>query len=158
MGAEVLRGFYCTKIDGSRTSFITISTRNSSIYSPWSRFHPEELLKEIELVINSQKLFNYCKDTLHLTDIQKAAGTLIKYGWSFSAQGTSYAFEGRNSAQTLISKISLLRECFRNVAISNESFEKCIKRWDKENTFLYPDPPYFGAENIYPGINFGLER
>ncbi|SFB82665.1 D12 class N6 adenine-specific DNA methyltransferase [Brevinema andersonii] len=97
------------------------------------------------------------KDTLHLTDIQKAAGTLIKYGWSFSGQGTSYAFEVLNSAQTLISKISELRERFRNLAISNESFEKCIKRWDQENTFLYLDPPYFGAENVYPGINFGVE-
>lgn len=41
------------------------------------RFHPDELIKEIELVVNSQKLFHYYKDTLHLTDIQKAAGALI---------------------------------------------------------------------------------
>ncbi len=32
---------------------------------------------------------------------------------------------------------SKLRERFSNVSISNESFEKSIKRWDKENTFLY---------------------
>ncbi|SFB93677.1 D12 class N6 adenine-specific DNA methyltransferase [Brevinema andersonii] len=104
------------------------------------RFHPDELLKEIELVVNSQKLFNYYKDTLHLTDIQKAAGTLIKYGWSFSAQGTSYAFEVLNSAQTLISKISDLRERFRNVAISNESFEKCIQTLGQGKYLPLPRP------------------
>lgn len=122
------------------------------------RFHPDALIQEVELLVNSQKLFHYYKDTLHLTDIQKAAGTLIKYGWSFSSKGMSYAFQGRNSVQILISKISALRERFQSVAISNESFEKCIKRWDKENTFLYLDPPYFGSENVYPGITFGVEQ
>lgn len=121
------------------------------------RFHPDELIKEIELVVNSQKLFNYYTGTLHLTDIQKAAGTIIKYGWSFSGKGTSYNFKGNNSAQTLISKISGLRKRLQNVAVSNESFEKCIKRWDKGNTFLYLDPPYFGTEKVYPGITFGVE-
>ncbi len=123
------------------------------------RYHPNELLKELEEIVHSQKLFNYYKDTLHLTDIHKAVGTLIKYGWSFSSRGDSYGFDARISPKQLIDRISKLRERFANVSISNESFEKSIKRWDKENTFLYLDPPYYGSENVYSNIGeFGITQ
>lgn len=122
------------------------------------RFHSDALIQEIELLVNSQKLFNYYRNTMHLTDIQKAAGTLIQYGWSYSNKGDAYSFDGQGTVQTFISRISELRKRFQNVAISNESFEKCIKRWDKENTFLYLDPPYFGTENVYLNITFGIEE
>lgn len=72
-------------------------------------FHPDKLLKELEMVIHSQKLFNDYKDTLHLTDIQKAVGTLIKYGCSFYA---------RIRQKKLIDRIIKLRERFTNVDIS----------------------------------------
>lgn len=123
------------------------------------RYHPDELLKELEHVVHSQKLFNYYIDTLHLTDIHKAVGTLIKYGWSFSARGGSYNFDARISPLELRTRISKLRERFANVAISNESFEKCIARWNKENTFMYLDPPYYGSENVYSDIGeFGITQ
>lgn len=123
------------------------------------RFHPDELIKEIELVVNSQKLFDYyTANNFYLTDIQKAAGTLIKYGWSFSGKGGEYCFEGRNGPKTMINKISKLRDRLSGVALTHESFEICIKRWNKENTFFYLDPPYFGTERVYPGIIFGLEH
>ena len=123
------------------------------------RYHPDELLKELEMIVHSQKLFNYYKDTLHLTDIHRAVGTLLKYGWSFSSRGTSYGFDARISPKTLIERVTKLRERFANVSISNESFEKSIKRWDKENTFLYLDPPYFGSENVYSDIGeFGIAQ
>ena len=123
------------------------------------RYHPDELLKELEMIVHSQKLFNYYKDTLHLTDIHRAVGTLLKYGWSFSSRGTSYGFDARISPKNLIERITKLRERFANVSISNESFEKSIKRWDKENTFLYLDPPYFGSESVYSDIGeFGIAQ
>lgn len=123
------------------------------------RFHAAELAKELECLIHSQKLFDYYRGNLHLTDIQKAAATLVRYGWSFSARGEHYSFDARTSPKELIGRIASLRERFAHVAISNESFEKSIKRWDKENSFLYLDPPYVGAEGVYSDIGeFGVAQ
>jgi len=66
------------------------------------------------MIVHSQKLFNYYKDTLHLTDIHRAVGTLLKYGWSFSSRGTSYGFDARISPKSLIDRVTKLRERFAN--------------------------------------------
>lgn len=123
------------------------------------RYHPDALIKELELIIHSQKLFNYYKNTLHLTDIHKATATLLKYGWSFSAHGHTYSFYAHTSPKKLIERITKLQDRFAHVAISNESFEKSLKRWNKANTFIYLDPPYYGSENVYSNIGeFGIAQ
>ena len=84
---------------------------------------------------------------------------MVRCGWSFAARRDRYSFDARVSPKELIGRIKSLRERFAHVSISNESFEKSIKRWDKENTFLYLDPPYVGAEDVYSDIGeFGVAQ
>lgn len=112
------------------------------------RCHPEEFCRQFELLPNSQELFDYYNRAVHLTDVQRAAATYIKYAWSFSSNGKEYAARP-GSREGLMKRVLKLSDRIERVAILNVSYEKLITRFDKESAFLYLDPPYFEFEYLY---------
>jgi DNA adenine methylase len=121
------------------------------------KFHPKEFIKQFEFLPQSQFFFNYFHDFSPLTDIQKAVVTYYKYAYSFSAKGDNCFGYKPKSRNNLINNIDLLSQRFDNVMISNNSFEKIIDRFNKENVFLYLDPPYFEKEYLYQ-VKFSNEN
>lgn len=112
------------------------------------KFHPREFIKQFENLPQSQDMFEYLLNNETLTDIQKAVGTYFKYAYSFSSKGSDFSFKS-HSKKNLIEKIKELSARFDKVVISNLSYEKLIDRFNKENVFLYLDPPYYEKEYLY---------
>ena len=51
--------------------------------------------------------------------------------------------------QKAIDYISEVSKRLNKVVIENLDFQKLITTYDKEDTFFYLDPPYFGTERYY---------
>lgn len=78
-------------------------------------------------------------------DLRRAADYFKLVRYSFS--GNTKAFAGKPC--DIRRFFHLIWECARrlkNVVVENKDFEKLIEQYDRENTFFYCDPPYFGAE------------
>ncbi|MBN2544600.1 MAG: DNA adenine methylase [Spirochaetes bacterium] len=112
------------------------------------KFHPKEFIKQFNFLPQSQIIFDYLLDNETLTDIQKAVKTYFKYAYSFSSNGNNFSFKPA-SRRNLFEKINLLSERLDKVVISNKSYDKIIPRFNKENSFLYLDPPYYEKEYLY---------
>jgi DNA adenine methylase len=112
------------------------------------KYHPHELWREFRLMPDSQEMFDYFKTNRPITDVQRAAACYVKYAHSFSGRGETYAFKP-NSMTVLARKILALAKRLDKVAVTQDGFERVIKRFDRENVFLYLDPPYYGCEHLY---------
>ena len=79
---------------------------------------------------------------------------LIKYSY-----GTNLRTYGANATDKLnsLDYIRRVNERLSKVVIENLDFERCIKRYDKEETLFYLDPPYFNTEAYYENVEFGTE-
>lgn len=119
------------------------------------KYHPNELLKELEYMINSRELFfDYISQmqSKGLTDIQRAARFYMLIRCSYSSSLDSYGNKPRG--------LSKMKECFNEISkrlervvIENKDFEDIIKLYDKEGSLFYLDPPYYKTENYYQGFS-----
>jgi len=119
------------------------------------RHHPNEFLKHFAFLPKSEKMFSYFLENEQITDIQKAVKTYCKYRWSFSANGQNFSPKPQNK-MSMYRKILSLSKRFETVSIMNRSFENIIERYNKENSFLYLDPPYYDCEYLYE-VKFSKE-
>lgn len=53
--------------------------------------------------------------------------------------------------------LTKIQKRLSKVVVENKSFEDIIKKYDKENTLFYLDPPYHGTE-LYYNTNFTEEE
>lgn len=63
--------------------------------------------------------------------------------------GTATTHAPRINILGLEREVSDAHQRLANVMIENLNFEACITRYDREHTFFYLDPPYFGVEDYY---------
>ncbi|OHD13324.1 MAG: hypothetical protein A2086_11640 [Spirochaetes bacterium GWD1_27_9] len=112
--------------------------------------HPEEFCKTLEKMPNSETIFNRYLNTdkMFLTDIQKAVKTYYLHCHSFSANTKFYSPKPR-SRENAIENIMKVSKRLETVSIMNQDFAEIIKRFDRENVFLYLDPPYYEKEYLY---------
>ena len=81
-------------------------------------------------------------------DVKRAAAYYRSIRYSFSAGGKS--FGGR--ACNIRSFFWQIWECSRRlsgVVIENKDYEALIAQYDREDAFIYCDPPYYEAEDCY---------
>ena len=81
-------------------------------------------------------------------DIRRAADYFKLVRYSFS--GGAKSFGGKPC--DIRRFFHLIWECSRrlaNVVVENKDFESLIRQYDRENAFLYCDPPYFMTEDYY---------
>ncbi len=115
------------------------------------KYHAEELKRELKYMLSSRENFSDYKELIELkglTDIQRASKFFYLIRSSFGAKGQHYATRGR-SLDNNIAKFDDLAKRLNKVVIENKDFEELIKLYDKEDTFFYLDPPYFGTEKYY---------
>ncbi len=119
------------------------------------KYHPEDIEKELEFVLNSRETFEEFiknKNVSGSTDIQRAARYLYLIKASYGAKATAYGMKSRD-----ISNADALygaKERPSRVVIEHKSFDKLITQYNKEDTLFYCDPPYHKTKRIYDTGDF----
>jgi len=119
--------------------------------------HLDEFVKQFRWQLTSrnewQRLLQTKPETL--TDIQRAARFYYLQKLSFGGKvkdrsfGTSTTRPPRLNLLRIEEDLSAAHLRLSNVMVENLGFADCIKRYDREHTFFYLDPPYFGVEDYY---------
>lgn len=122
--------------------------------------HLEEFVRQFKWALISREMFEWQKRShlVALTDIQRAARFYYLQQCAFGARGASPAF---GYATTSAPKLNLLRiEEALSIAhvrlarcyIERLPWQDCIKRYDREHTLFYFDPPYWDTAGY--GVEF----
>lgn len=126
--------------------------------------HLEEFMRQFKWALSSRQIFEWekAKKPETLTDIQRAARFyyLQKLAFGAKVDGQSYG-----TAATTPPRLNLLRieedlsQAHLRLArtnIENLSWAECIRRYDRQATLFYLDPPYYDTAGY--GIEFGLDQ
>ena len=117
-----------------------------------TKYHPEELQKELQFVLISREQIFDAKQQVELrglTDIQRAARFYILIKESFGSDLRSFGVRPKN-IENAIDYISSISKRLNSVVIENQDFECILKTYDKNDAFFYLDPPYYETEKYYP--------
>jgi len=126
--------------------------------------HLEELLRQFKWALASRQLFEWAKVTPPevLTDIQRAARYLYIQKLAFGAKVSSQTFGISPSSPPRFNLLRLEEDLSQahlrlsRVWIENLDWHECIRRWDRDYTLFFLDPPYFETEGY--GVPFLLEE
>jgi len=126
--------------------------------------HLEEFVRQFKWALSSRQVFKWLQatNTETLTDIQRAARFFYLQQHAFGGKVDGQNFGTATTAPT----INLLRieenlsaahlRLAQGTTIENQSWQDCIKRYDRPHTFFYCDPPYWQVEGY--GVPFGFEQ
>lgn len=111
------------------------------------KYHGEEVSRLLQYEVCSRDMFN---EYLHqepgnLTDIQRAIRFIYMISQSFASRGDHFGYSTTSRPKPQIFATDHLKEIkkrLRNTYIENLSFEKIFKKYDREHTFFFCDPPY----------------
>ncbi len=128
-------------------------------------FKFDEFIEKINRVVYSREIFYQLRKELknakidELGDVDTAVKTyyLLHISFSGDLQACSFSLSTvRDKVKTFfrgLDKLYAIQERLRNVAIESLDFRDILKKYkDKENAFLYIDPPYYGVS--YYNSNF----
>jgi DNA adenine methylase len=126
--------------------------------------HLEEFVRQFKWALSSRQVFKWLQETRPetLTDIQRAARF---YYLQQSAFGGKVAGQTWGTATTTPPGLNLLRLeenlsaahlRLASTYIEHLSWQDCLRRYDREHTLFYMDPPYWETEGY--GVAFGFEQ
>ena len=110
--------------------------------------HCDELLKELDLVLNSRQEFEDYKKQAGLTEIQRVARWFVRNKLSFSGMGGDFVItrtQPLSSRQSRLDAIRALSDRLDRTTIEHRSWEKVLKAYDHPEAFFFMDPPYLDA-------------
>ena len=148
-----------------KSKYETYNDLNSNLFNLFRVVQTklDEFLAGAEFCQSSREYFKLYKENYNniaLSDVERAVFFYYLVKTSFGS--AMRAYNGKSKTQNRLKALENLREINKrlsNVSIENLDFEDCIKRYDKESTFFYCDPPYFGCEEIYKNVpNMEHER
>jgi DNA adenine methylase len=125
--------------------------------------HLEEFMKQFKWALTSRAMFNWLQNA-HcpgLTDIQRAARFYYLQQHAFGAkrvgQNFGYAPSGRPINLCRIEEnLSEAHIRLAGTYVEQLAWQDCFKRYDREYTFFYADPPYFDTAGY--SVDFGYEQ
>ncbi|MGQ7242838.1 DNA adenine methylase [Salinicola sp. V024] len=128
------------------------------------KHHLEELVRQFRwaLVSREEYLTQREVDPAHLTDIQRAARFFylqkLAFGGKVSGQtfGTSAASPPRLNLLRIEEDLSGAHLRLARTLIEHLDWAECLRRYDRDETLFYLDPPYWGTAGY--GRDFGLEQ
>lgn len=111
------------------------------------KHHNEEFERLLQYEISSRDIFlDYRTDSYDkLTDIQRAVRFMYIISQSFASKGDTYGYATSKGPSNKIFNTSNLKEVrarLSNTFVENLDFEDLIKRYDREHTLFFCDPPY----------------
>ncbi|MCM2131480.1 DNA adenine methylase [Larsenimonas rhizosphaerae] len=128
------------------------------------KHHLEELLRHFKWALVSRQDFLDLKRTPPetLTDIQRAARFFYLQKNAFGARsdnpafGTSAVSRPRLNLLRIEEDLSDAHLRLSRTLIEQLPWDECVRRYDRDETLLYLDPPYWGTAGY--GVEFGLEQ
>lgn len=126
--------------------------------------HLEEFVRQFKWSLISRTMFKWLNDTniSGLTDIQRAARFYYLQQMSFGSKITGRTF---GTATTSAPKLNLCRLeetlsmahlRLSRVYVEQLDWQECFRRYDREHTLFYMDPPYW--ETTGYGVEFPFEH
>ncbi|MBM96487.1 MAG: restriction endonuclease subunit M [Oceanospirillaceae bacterium] len=128
------------------------------------KHHFEELYRQFQWTLTSRQNWEWLKSTPPetLTDIQRAARFLYLQKLAFGAkvEGTTFGISATTKPRfNLLTLERDLEACHHRLArttIEALAWDKCVIRYDREETLFYCDPPYWQTAGY--GTEFGWEQ
>lgn len=126
--------------------------------------HLEEFVRQFKWALSSRQVFKWIQMTRPetLTDIQRAARFFYLQHHAFGGKVSGQTFGTATTSPT----VNLLRieenlsaahlRLASGTTIEHLPWEDCVRRYDREHTFFYMDPPYWETEGY--GVDFGWEQ
>lgn len=126
--------------------------------------HLEEFVRQFKWALISRQIYKWLQDTPTetLTDIQRAARFFylqkMAFGGKVNGQtfGVATANPPRLNLLRLEEELSTAHLRLSRVFVENLDWAACIKKYDREHTLFYCDPPYWGTAGY--GVDFGLAQ
>jgi len=126
------------------------------------RDHPKQFARYVQSLPYSRELYERWQrqiknDELHGTQLEQAARFYyllrssfyghVEKGWRFATKSdeASRLYNSLGEVETIARRL-------QNVYLDHLDFRRCIKNWDRSDTFFYCDPPYFGTVPYRKGI------
>jgi DNA adenine methylase len=113
-----------------------------------AKFHLDELLDQMDLVLNSRQEFEDYLAQPGLTEIQRAARWFIRHRLSFGGMGKTFAVTRTNGLVSRSQRLLAIRALSHRLdrtTIENRDWSKVLSLYDGPGTFFFMDPPYFDA-------------
>ncbi|MFC7419329.1 DNA adenine methylase [Iodobacter arcticus] len=128
------------------------------------RHHLEEFVRQFKWALTSRQIFKWLQITPEetLTDIQRAARFFYLQKMAFGGKvdgqtfGTATTTPPRLNLLRLEEDLSAAHLRLSRTYIENLDWAACIKKYDREHTLFYCDPPYWGTAGY--GVEFGLHE
>lgn len=124
------------------------------------KYHSDEVERLMKFEISSRQQFNIYRmyNTRELTEIQRAVRYMYIISQSFASRGGVYGYgtTTRPSPQIFEPKLENLKERLRNTYVENLCFSKVIEKYDRKESFVFCDPPYYGTQGY--GVKFELDE
>lgn len=128
------------------------------------KHHLDEFVRQFRWALTSREIYKWMQITPEetLTDIQSAARFYYLQKLAFGGKVDNQTF---GTATTSAPRLNLLRIeedlsqahlRLSRTYIEHLSWQDCIRKYDREHTLFYCDPPYWGTEGY--GVDFGLEQ
>lgn len=125
--------------------------------------HLEEFIRQLKWALSSRQIFEWekAKRPETLTDIQRAARFyyLQQHAFGGRVDGQSFGTATTGPAINLCRIEEKLSAAWMRLAgtyIENLPWQDLVKRYDRDHTFFYCDPPYWQTEGY--GVEFGFEH
>lgn len=120
--------------------------------------HLEEFVRQFKWALSSRQVFQWMQETVPdtLTDIQRAARFYYLQHHAFGARVEGQTFGTATTAPTvnllrIEEQLSAAHLRLSGVTIEHLPWHDCVRRYDREHTLHYLDPPYWETEG------YGLE-
>ena len=125
--------------------------------------YPQTLTIYLNELLISREIFKDIKQKYikPKNNIQKAAFYYYLLSQSFGSKMDNFAMSAKSGRKPkdIYKSFKIWSKRLKYVTIENLSFEKLIKLYDKEDSFFYCDPPYFGTESYYKNTGgFGKDK
>jgi DNA adenine methylase len=141
----------------SRTEVLNDLNQEVVNYLRICQLHHGELRRYLRFCVASRRMFELYRrqDPTTLTDIQRAARFFYMQSTGFAGRVIGTAYGINRNPRTLLGGLPLSRLLYRtarrleHVQLECRPYEQILRRFDREDTFFYCDPPYVGRRT-YP--------
>lgn len=128
------------------------------------KHHLEEFTRQFKWALTSRQIYKWMQAIPEetLTDIQSAARFYYLQKNAFGGKvdkqtfGTATTSGPRLNLLRLEEDLSQAHLRLSQTYIEHLDWQTCIKKYDREHTLFYCDPPYWGTEGY--GVDFGLDQ